>query len=55
MELLLTAIVNDIGVEQMFAFQLNSLARPGDVLIAISSSGASPNILAVYERPNRRA
>jgi phosphoheptose isomerase len=42
---LVTAIVNDIGVEQMFSFQLESLARNGDVLIAISSSGTSPNIV----------
>lgn len=41
-----TAIVNDIGIEEMFAFQISSLGRPGDVLIAISSSGASPNIIA---------
>jgi D-sedoheptulose 7-phosphate isomerase len=42
---LVTAIVNDIGVEEMFSFQLESLASNGDVLIAISSSGASPNII----------
>jgi len=42
---LITAIANDIGPEEVFAYQLESLARPGDVLIAISSSGASPNIL----------
>ncbi len=42
---LLTAIANDIGVEEIFAHQLNSLGDAGDVLIAISSSGASPNIV----------
>lgn len=42
---LLTAIVNDIGVEDMFSYQLESLGAPGDVLIAISSSGSSPNIV----------
>jgi len=41
----ITAIGNDIGYEQVFAFQLESLGQPGDVLIAISSSGASPNIV----------
>jgi phosphoheptose isomerase len=46
---LLTAIVNDIGVEEMFSFQLQSLGAPGDVLIAISSSGASPNIVAALK------
>jgi D-sedoheptulose 7-phosphate isomerase len=42
---LITAIANDIGPEEMFSHQLTSLARAGDVLIAISSSGASPNIV----------
>jgi D-sedoheptulose 7-phosphate isomerase len=42
---LLTAIANDIGVEDLFAYQIASLGAPGDVLIAISSSGASPNIV----------
>jgi D-sedoheptulose 7-phosphate isomerase len=46
---LITAIVNDIGPEQMFAHQLSSMASPGDVLIAISSSGASPNIIRALE------
>lgn len=44
-----TAIVNDIGSEQMFSFQLESLAEAGDLLIAISSSGASPNIVRTLE------
>jgi phosphoheptose isomerase len=43
---LVTAIVNDIGVEAMFAYQLESLGEEGDVLIAISSSGTSPNVVA---------
>ena len=42
---LITAIVNDIGSEEMFSFQLSSVAEQGDVLIAISSSGTSPNIV----------
>jgi phosphoheptose isomerase len=46
---LITAIVNDIGPAEMFAHQLSSLASPGDVLIAISSSGASPNIIRALE------
>ena len=46
---LVTAIVNDIGSEEMFSYQVTSLARPGDVLIAISSSGASPNIVAAIK------
>lgn len=46
---LITAIVNDIGSEDMFSFQLDSLGEPGDLLIAISSSGSSPNIVRVLE------
>lgn len=42
---LITAIANDIGYEEVFAFQLQSQARRGDVLVAISSSGGSPNIV----------
>jgi phosphoheptose isomerase len=42
---LLTAIANDIGYEDVFAYQLQSQTGPGDVLIAISSSGRSPNIV----------
>jgi D-sedoheptulose 7-phosphate isomerase/D-glycero-D-manno-heptose 1,7-bisphosphate phosphatase len=42
---LLTAISNDIGYEDVFSYQLQSQAKPGDVLIAISSSGRSPNIV----------
>ncbi len=41
---LLTAIANDLGYENTFVYQLQSQARPGDVLIAVSSSGGSPNI-----------
>jgi D-sedoheptulose 7-phosphate isomerase len=46
---LITAISNDIGVEEIFALPLASLGRPGDVLVAISSSGASPNIVRAIE------
>jgi D-sedoheptulose 7-phosphate isomerase len=41
----LTAIGNDYGYEHVFARQVQGLGRPGDVLIAISTSGRSPNIL----------
>lgn len=46
---LITAIVNDIGSEEMFSFQLSSMAEEGDLLIAISSSGASPNIIKALD------
>ena len=42
---LITAIANDIGYDDIFSYQLSSLARPGDVLITISSSGESRNIV----------
>jgi phosphoheptose isomerase len=41
----LTAIANDIGYHDVFVYQLQSQARPGDVLIAVSSSGRSRNIV----------
>jgi phosphoheptose isomerase len=42
---LLTAVANDIGYEDVFLYQLRSQAQPGDVLVAVSSSGRSPNIV----------
>lgn len=50
---LLTAIVNDIGSEEMFSFQLESMGERGDLLIAISSSGSSPNIVRTIETARR--
>ena len=50
----LTAISNDLGYERVFDFQLRQFARAGDVLIGISGSGNSPNILraAAYAKTN---
>lgn len=42
----LTAIGNDYGFERVFARQVEALARPGDCLIGISTSGNSPNVMA---------
>jgi phosphoheptose isomerase len=42
----LTAIGNDYGIEQVFARQVAGHGRDGDVLIALSTSGTSPNVLA---------
>lgn len=42
---LLTAIANDMAYEDVFAYQLQSQSATGDVLIAVSSSGRSPNIV----------
>lgn len=40
-----SALANDEGYERVFAGQLESLARPGDVLVVISASGNSPNLV----------
>ena len=45
----LTAIGNDYGYDKVFERQVRGLARPGDVLIAISTSGRSPNIVAALK------
>jgi phosphoheptose isomerase len=42
---LLTAIANDMGYENVFVYQLQSHSGPGDVLMAVSSSGRSANIV----------
>jgi D-sedoheptulose 7-phosphate isomerase len=42
---LITAIANDIAYEEVFAYQLRTLAQPGDMLITISASGNSENIV----------
>ena len=41
-----TAIVNDYGSDEMFARQVRGYGRPGDVLVALSTSGSSPNVVA---------
>jgi D-sedoheptulose 7-phosphate isomerase len=47
---LLTCTGNDLAFDQVFALPLARLARAGDMLITISSSGASPNIVRALER-----
>lgn len=44
-----TAIVNDYGAEAMFARQVRAHGREGDVLVALSTSGRSPNVLAAVD------
>ncbi|WP_313815332.1 glycosyltransferase [Citricoccus sp.] len=46
----LTAIVNDYGAEEVFARQVQAHGRPGDVLMLLSTSGSSPNVLAAARR-----
>jgi D-sedoheptulose 7-phosphate isomerase len=45
---MLTAVGNDVGVEHVFSRQLVALARRGDGLIGVSTSGNSPNLLAAF-------
>ena len=46
---LLTAAANDFGYETVFSRQVEALCRPGDVAIALSGSGNSPNIVKALE------
>jgi D-sedoheptulose 7-phosphate isomerase len=46
---ILTAVANDIGYMEVFARQVLALGRPGDLLIAISTSGNSPSVLRAAE------
>lgn len=46
---ILTAIANDFGYDDSFAYQLRAQSRPGDVLVVISSSGRSPNIVRALQ------
>ena len=50
----LTAAGNDYGFEHIFARQVETLVSPGDVLVALSTSGASPNILRGVETGRTR-
>jgi D-sedoheptulose 7-phosphate isomerase len=50
----LTAIGNDYGFEQVFERQIHGLGKPGDVFIAISTSGRSPNMLAALKAARER-
>lgn len=50
----LTALANDEGYERVFAGQLENFARPGDVLVVISASGNSPNLLRAVELARAR-
>ena len=50
---LLTALANDVGFEQVFARQVMSLGRPADVLLGLSTSGNSRNLLNAFEAAKR--
>lgn len=46
----LTSVANDYGFDRIFARQVEALGRPGDVVVAISTSGESPNVLNGVEQ-----
>ncbi len=46
---LITCLANDIGYENVFRWQLRNLMRPGDVVVGISASGNSPNVVRGLE------
>jgi D-sedoheptulose 7-phosphate isomerase len=50
---LITAAGNDLGYETVFSEQLKTLLVPGDVVLAISASGNSPNVVKAVEYANR--
>ena len=50
----LTAIANDYSFDQVFAKQVEALGRAGDVLLAISTSGNSPNVTRAIEAAHGR-
>lgn len=45
----LTSVANDLSFEEVFARQIRALARPADVVVAISTSGRSPNVVAAAD------
>jgi D-sedoheptulose 7-phosphate isomerase len=51
---ILTAVSNDYGFDQVFARQVLALGGPEDVVVAISTSGRSPNVLAGVRAASRR-
>ncbi len=51
---ILTAIANDIGTEAIFSRQLIAHGREGDIVLAISTSGNSANVIAALEEARRR-
>ncbi len=50
----LTCIANDFGFDEVFARSVEAYGRPGDLLVAISTSGGSPNILKALARAREK-
>jgi D-sedoheptulose 7-phosphate isomerase len=51
---LLTALANDLGYQNVFSEQLKNLIRAGDLLIALSASGNSPNVINAIRYAQRQ-
>ncbi|WP_299452814.1 phosphoheptose isomerase [uncultured Pigmentiphaga sp.] len=51
---ILTAVGNDFGYDRVFSQQVNALGQPGDVLVAISTSGNSANVIEAIEAAHSR-
>jgi D-sedoheptulose 7-phosphate isomerase len=51
---ILTAIANDIGTEAIFSRQVIAYGAPGDILLALSTSGSSVNVIAALQEARRR-
>ena len=49
---ILTSVGNDYGFDRVFQRQVQALVRPGDVLVGLSTSGNSPNVLLAVEQAN---
>jgi D-sedoheptulose 7-phosphate isomerase len=52
---IVTALANDLGYENIFCEQLNNLIQAGDVLIVVSASGNSPNVLKAIDYARSRS
>src|SRR4051794_2138606 len=50
----LTSVANDYAFDRVFARQIEALGRRGDVALGISTSGASPNVIAAFEAATAR-
>lgn len=51
---ILTAVGNDYGFDEIYERQVNALGQPGDALVAISTSGNSPNVVRAMEAARER-
>lgn len=50
----MTCIINDFGYEQVFARQIEALGSKGDILVGISTSGNSKNIIEAFKKANQK-